>query len=80
MEAKVGEDHGLITEALEREIAQQTWGRAQQLQIQVNESNIVVRGKVTSYYIKQRALHAVMSVLGSPPMLPVELDIDVGVS
>jgi hypothetical protein len=70
--------HTTTSEALEqavrRHIAQRTWGRLRELQVEVDAHGVVVRGSSPTYYLKQRALAAVQEVL---PATPVELDIQV---
>jgi hypothetical protein len=69
-----GEPSVALALAIERQIAQRTWRRIQQLQVEVREDRVIVHGCTTSYYVKQLALAAVRDVTDAAP---VDLDIQV---
>ena len=73
---------GASTEELEKRIERQivlaTWGRIHNLAVEVTASQIVVRGRTPSHYVKQLVLQAVFDVLGPRASIPVELNIQVG--
>src|SRR5262245_10332802 len=62
---------------IEREIAQRTWGRVYELQVDLLNDCLIVRGRTGSYYAKQLALEAVLSVIGSAAFDEIELNIEV---
>jgi hypothetical protein len=64
-----------LEQALERHIAQRTWGRIQRLGVELAEDRVIVHGCTATYYAKQLALVAVREVLDA---MPVQLDIQVG--
>jgi hypothetical protein len=61
-----------LEQAVRRRIAQRTWGRLRQLEVEVDAQRVIVRGSSPTYYLKQLALAAVQEAL---PATPVELDI-----
>jgi hypothetical protein len=63
-----------LARAIERRIAERTWRRIRQLEVEVREGRIIVHGCTASYYVKQLALAAVRDVTDAAP---VELDIQV---
>jgi hypothetical protein len=64
-----------LDEELERRIAQRTWGRIHQLQVERHGDQVIDRGYSPSYYIKQLALLAVQETARAGP---VQFDIQVG--
>ena len=71
---------GELEKRIERQITLGTWGRVHALQVEVTEGRVLVRGRTPSYYIKQLVLQAVLDVLGPSDMVPVDFDIQVGLS
>jgi 3-oxoacyl-[acyl-carrier-protein] synthase III len=65
-------------DTIERLINQRTGGRIHRLQVELKDSQLVVRGRTTSYYVKQLALQAALDALDSTNVNSVELDIYVG--
>ncbi len=61
-----------LEQAVRRRIAQRTWGRLRQLEVEVDAQRVVVRGSSPTYYLKQLAIAAVQEAL---PGTPVELDV-----
>jgi hypothetical protein len=61
-----------LEQAVRRRIAQRTWGRLRQLQVEVDAQRVIVRGRSPTYYLKQLALAAVREAL---PTTAVELAI-----
>lgn len=67
-----------LEEALERNILHRTWGRVRHLQVEVDAAQTVVRGKTSTYYLKQLVVAAVLEVLDSTPLkMDVVMEIDV---
>ena len=64
-----------LAQAIERRIAQRTWGRIRQLHVEMTADRVVVHGFSSTYYVKQLALQAVREVASSAPL---EVDILVG--
>jgi hypothetical protein len=50
-------------EELERYILDRTGRRVQELCVEVRDEQVVLRGRTSSYYIKQLAQHSVLDVL-----------------
>jgi hypothetical protein len=67
-----------LQEALERRIAQRTFGRVQHLEVHVAPGRVTVRGYASCYYDKQLAIQAVLEVLGGDQFPEVALEIEVG--
>ncbi len=65
---------GTLEQAVRHRIAQRTWGRLRQLQVEADAQHVLVRGSSPTYYLKQLALTAVQEAL---PGTRVELDIRV---
>jgi hypothetical protein len=53
---------------LERHIQNRTGRRVYGLHIEVRDERVVLRGRTTSYYIKQLAQHCVWDVLPQAPL------------
>ena len=49
----------VLEQAVRSGIAQRTWGRLRQLQVEVDTDRVVVRGSSPTYYLKQLALAAI---------------------
>jgi hypothetical protein len=64
-----------LQEALERQIAQRTWGRLHRLTVELKGERLLVRGYAPTYYVKQLALLAVQEVCETTP---VDVEIAVG--
>jgi len=68
-------DSGELQRVLGRHIAQRTWGRVQELHVEITkDGHVAVRGRAPTYYVKQLALMAVREVVETAP---VELHIEV---
>jgi hypothetical protein len=68
-----------LEQAIERRIAQRTWGRVRRLQVARTDSRLVVRGFTESYYVKQLTIQAVLELLESWDQAAPEVDIQVEV-
>ncbi|HKI34387.1 MAG TPA: BON domain-containing protein [Gemmataceae bacterium] len=55
-------------EELERHIQDRTGRRVHGLSVEVRDERVVLRGRTTSYYIKQLAQHSVWDVLPQAPL------------
>ena len=67
-----------LEKRIERQIVLATWGRIHNLEVVVTATQIVVRGRTPSHYVKQLVLQAVFDVLGPTASISVELDMQVG--
>ena len=63
-----------LEQHIEQQIQRCTYGRIRQLNVEVRDDRMVVRGWTTSYYVVQLVVHAVRELL---PETPVTLDIQV---
>ena len=52
-----------LAKRLERQVRQRTGERVRNLEIEMRREEIVLRGRVTSYYVKQLAQHGVREIL-----------------
>lgn len=66
-----------LTQAIERQIVQRTWGRIHRLEVEVADDRVVIHGLTSSYYSKQLALEAALDAIGANGAAKVELDIEV---
>jgi hypothetical protein len=64
-------------QSLRRRIELRTGGRIRALQLQASAERVVVRGRTSSYYLKQLVLEAVRDVLGNRSMTIICLEIHV---
>jgi len=64
-----------LRQAIERQIAQRTWGRIHRLEVEVIDDRVIVRGRSSSYHVKQLALEGVLDVIGSDGKPRVDLEI-----
>jgi hypothetical protein len=55
-------------EELERHILDRTGRRVHGLRVEVRDHQVVLRGRTSSYYIKQLAQHCVWDVLPDAPL------------
>jgi hypothetical protein len=62
---------------IERHISERTWGRVDQLAVEVIDGQVRVRGRTRTYYLKQLAIQACLEVLGTPSPVGLEVDIEV---
>jgi hypothetical protein len=63
--------------AITRQIAQKTGGRIRELEVELSDELIVIRGTVPCYYLKQLVLQAVVDLLGSASAPRIELNVQV---
>ncbi len=66
-----------LEQAVERRVAERTWGRIHRLNVRVTADRLHVQGVTSSYYCKQLAIQAVMEALGDDTVLLPVLEIDV---
>jgi len=58
-----------LTRQLGEQIAQRTWGRVQDLHVEINpDGHVAVHGRVPTYYVKQLVVHAVREVVKTAPV------------
>jgi hypothetical protein len=67
-----------LARTIERQIVQRTWGRIQELDVEVTDNQVIVRGRVPSYYLEQLALRGVLDVIEPAGAMRIELNIQVG--
>lgn len=65
-------------ELIERTIESRTWGRVHRLDVRVDDEHIRVSGFVTSYYIKQLTIQAILEAVGSDSKCRIDVNVDVG--
>lgn len=66
-----------LTETIERNIVQRTWGRIHQLSVQLCDDRILVRGRTPSYYVKQLAIQGALEALDDDaPHLDINIDVE----
>jgi len=66
-----------LGQEVERHISRRTAGRVRQLQVDVRDDCVAVRGVTDTYYVKQLAIQAVCEAFGPDGLPPVEIDIEV---
>jgi hypothetical protein len=64
-------------EAVKRRIVHRTGGRVETLDVKVIDNRIVIRGCVTSFHLKQRAIHGVFDVIRAHSPGAVEIDMQI---
>jgi hypothetical protein len=69
-----------LTQAVERQIVQRTWGRIHRLAVELADDRVIVHGLTSTYYTKQLALQAALDAIGSSGATEVDLDIEVNSS
>ena len=62
---------------LERWISQRTWGRVHNLQVEVVNDRVLIRGRTRSHYHRQLALAAAMEAT-NPERPDVRIEVDSG--
>jgi hypothetical protein len=67
----------MLEQAIKDQIIKRTGGRIQMLAVEVMENWVVIRGRVSRFYLKQLALRGVFDVLGSAADNRIELNVDV---
>lgn len=77
-EAAAREMTEALPRAIERHIAQRTWGRLRHLIIDVNGERVRVQGCAPSYYLKQLAIQACLEA--TEPAGAPRLDVDIVVA
>ncbi len=64
-------------ESIKRRVVQRTGGRIRLLEVETIGDRIVIRGRASSYYLKQLALRAAREVLGAAAPNQIELNVEV---
>jgi hypothetical protein len=54
-----------LQESIKRRIVERTDGRIHDLEVEVTEEVIVIRGQTSSFYIKQLAIEGTLDVIGT---------------
>ncbi len=54
-----------LAASIERAVSRETCGGVRNLRVEVSDSGVLLTGRCTSYYTKQKAQHAAMGVSGS---------------
>jgi hypothetical protein len=57
-----------LVASIERAVWRETGGGVRDLRVEVNRSGVVLSGRCETYYTKQRAQHAAMTVPGGGPL------------
>lgn len=70
---------GALEQSIRSRIADRTGRRVRALVTELTERELIVRGTVSCYYLKQLALHAALDALGSAREMGVALRFEVGV-
>jgi hypothetical protein len=69
METGLLSPHGFsMQHELEQHIARRTGRRVRNLRVEVGPGRVVLRGRATSYYVKQLAQHAARALLPEVPL------------
>jgi hypothetical protein len=64
-----------LIDKLWQQIEFRTWRRVRDLNIQIEDGQIVVRGTAPTYYVKQLALRAICDVAAATP-LSIRIDVE----
>ena len=54
-----------LQELIKRRIVERTHGRIHELEVEVSDEVIVIRGQTSSFYIKQLAIEGALDVMGT---------------
>jgi len=57
-----------LAASIERAVSRETGGKVRNLRVEVNRAGILLSGRCTTYYTKQKAQHAAMALSGSDPL------------
>ena len=57
-----------VRTSIERAVSRETGGKVRNLRVEVNRAGILLSGRCTTYYTKQKAQHAAMALSGSDPL------------
>src|SRR5262245_37713201 len=66
-----------LDQDIKERIAQVTGGRIHDLEVELTDDRLVIRGICASYYVKQLALQAVLDVVGDPAAINLEFNVEV---
>ncbi len=61
---------------LESLIRRRSYGRVRDLRLEMRREGLILRGRATSYYVKQLAQQAVLEA-GEPPLLANEIEVTI---
>jgi osmotically-inducible protein OsmY len=67
--AKLAAERDRMTASVHRAVWRETAGRVRDLSVIVGPDGVVLSGRCNSYYIKQMAQHAAMTVPGAAPLI-----------
>jgi hypothetical protein len=67
----------VMEQTISQEIMRRTGGRIQMLKVEVTENDVVIRGFVSSYYLKQLALQGALDAIGSCAESRLQLNVRV---
>lgn len=68
---------GGLAVAIKRQVELRTAARIQTLEVEVVGNHVVIRGRATSYHLKQLAIQGVVDVLGSVSTFLIDIDVQV---
>ena len=57
-----------LAASIERAVWRETGGGVRNLEVEVGHAGVLLTGRCTTYYTKQKAQHAAMGVSGSDPL------------
>jgi hypothetical protein len=66
-----------LEEAIKRGIVERTGSRIQELEVEVTDARIEIRGRTVSFYIKQLAIQGALDVVGPAGARPIEVKVQV---
>ncbi|HLW63689.1 MAG TPA: hypothetical protein VKS79_00120 [Gemmataceae bacterium] len=66
-----------LKESIRRRILERTGDRIRDLEVEVTEARIEIRGRTASFYIKQLAIQGTLDVIGVPTTTPIEVNVQV---
>jgi hypothetical protein len=61
-----------LERAIERQIMRRAWGRIRELEVEVKDSLIIIRGFAPSYFLKQLALQGVLDLIDRAGPMRIE--------
>ncbi|MGQ9575238.1 MAG: BON domain-containing protein [Thermoguttaceae bacterium] len=70
-----GSEADVLAAAIERAVGRETVGAVRGLRVEVHRSGIVLTGRCSSYYTKQKAQHAAMGFCGSGRQLTNRIEV-----
>ena len=68
-----------LEQTIRHRIAQRTGARIQELEVEVNDVHVVVRGCTASFHLKQLAIQGVFDVIGAGGSTRFEIDVPITV-